>query len=171
MNYLNIFLTFLKIGVFSFGGGYSMIPLIEHEMVMNLQWLTEQEFLDILAITQVTPGPIAINSATFLGYKLGGFWGAAIATFAVILPSLMIMATLIWLYHKYKHLEIIDRILMGIRPIVIGLIAAAGGRIGLKVLCDPVSIILCVGAGIMIYSKKVHPIAILLLCGVIRVMI
>ena len=87
MTILKLFLTFLKIGAFSFGGGYAMLPLIEKEIIEVHGWLTTKEFIDILAVVEMTPGPIAINSATFLGYKVAGFWGSVVATIGVVLNN------------------------------------------------------------------------------------
>ena len=91
MIYLQLFLGYLKIGFFGFGGGYAMLSLIQNEIVVQHQWLTNAEFTDIVAISQMTPGPIAINSATYIGYSIAGFWGSVVATIAVCLPALTLM--------------------------------------------------------------------------------
>src|SRR5690606_34625714 len=88
---LELFLTFLKIGAFTFGGGYAMIPLIQHEIVEKKKWLTDDEMIDMLTIAESTPGVIAVNSATFVGYKIGGLAGAALATLAVVLPAFLVI--------------------------------------------------------------------------------
>ena len=123
-NYLSLFLTMLKIGLFTFGGGYAMIALIENEFVEKKKWLDKDEFLDVAAIAESTPGPIAINMATFVGSSQGGFLGAILATLGVVLPSfiiILIIATLIRNFMKYAGVK---AFLSGIRPCVVGLILA-----------------------------------------------
>ena len=91
---LTLFLTFLKIGAFTFGGGYAMIPLIQKEIAENKKWITEQDILDIIAIAESTPGPIAINAATFVGFKVCGFWGAFFSTLGIVIPSFIVISLL-----------------------------------------------------------------------------
>lgn len=130
MIHLKLFLSFLKLGMFSFGGGYAMIALLEQEMQVNYPWIAEKEIVDILAISEMTPGSIAINAATFFGYRVGGVFGAAISTMAVVLPSFIIMNILIYLINKYKKLEVVDRFLYGVRPIILGLIISGAYAVG-----------------------------------------
>jgi chromate transporter len=120
-----LFLAFFKIGLFSFGGGYAMLPLIEKEIVTNHHWLTLSQFIDVVAISQVTPGPIAINAATFVGYKTAGILGSIVATLGVVTPSLLIVLTLALLFTKYNSLPSVKAAFQGIRPAVVALIAAA----------------------------------------------
>ena len=122
MTILKLFLTFLKIGAFSFGGGYAMLPLIEKEIIEVHQWLTTKEFIDILAVVEMTPGPIAINSATFLGYKVAGFWGSVAATIGVVLPSIIIILIIAHFLSKFKDSPYVEWAFRGIRPVVLGLI-------------------------------------------------
>lgn len=126
MIYLKLFLSFFQIGLFSFGGGYAALPLIEEQVVVQNNWLTMMGFTDIITISQMTPGPIAINAATFVGMQIGGFFGAIIATIGCITPSCIIVLILAILYQRYKELPIIQGILCGLRPAVIALIASAG---------------------------------------------
>ena len=133
MIFLELFLSYLKIGFFGFGGGYAMLSLIQHEIVVRHGWLTNAQFTDIIAISQVTPGPIAINSATYIGYTLGlesgGVWagllGAAIATFAVCLPALTLMLLITRFFLKLKNNPLVEGTMRGMRPVVIGMIASA----------------------------------------------
>lgn len=125
MIYLELFLAFLKIGFFGFGGGYAMLSLVQNEVVEQHGWLTSAEFADIVAISQITPGPIAINSATYIGYHEAGFLGAAVATFAVCLPSLTLMMLLTWLFLRYRQNRFIHSVVEAMKPVVVGLIAAA----------------------------------------------
>ena len=133
--YLSMFFSFFKIGLFGFGGGYAMLPLIQQEVVVTNEWITVSEFTDIVAISQTTPGPISFNSATFIGYKavntaghntLASIFGAAICTLAVSLPSFGIMTLVVTFFFKFKENRYVRAALFGIKPAVIGLIAAAG---------------------------------------------
>lgn len=126
MIYLQLFITFFKIGLFTFGGGYAMISLIQNEVVVNHQWVDASTFTDIIAISQMTPGPIGINSATYIGYSVtGSIWGSLIATFAVCLPSFVIILLIALLYKQFKKNKWFDAALSGIKPVVLGLIASA----------------------------------------------
>ena len=103
MIYWQLFYSFLKIGIFGFGGGYAMLSLVQHEVVENQNWLSDQQFTDIVAISQMTPGPVAINSATYIGYSVtGSVWGSVLATFAVCIPPLTIMLLLTKFYLKFR---------------------------------------------------------------------
>ena len=126
MIYLQLFWSFFQIGLFTIGGGYASLPLIRNEIVVNQGWLTMQEYTDIITISQITPGPIAINSATFVGTKVGGFAGAIIATLGTVTPSIILSLILAWAYYKYRDIKIMQGILGGLRPAVVALIAAAG---------------------------------------------
>lgn len=122
---LDLFLTFLKIGAFTFGGGYAMIPLIQREAVEKQGWISEDEVLEIVAIAESTPGPIAVNSATFVGYKAAGVWGAFCATFGVVLPSFVIIALLTQALDVFQHIRLIQYAFFGIRAGVLALILKA----------------------------------------------
>ncbi len=132
--YFYLFITFFEIGLFGFGGGYGMLSLIQHETVEHWGWLTASQFTDIVAISQMTPGPIGINSATYCGYtavKNAGFsmpmsiLGSATATFALVLPSLILMILISKMFMKYMHNRNVESVFMGLRPAVVGLLAAA----------------------------------------------
>jgi chromate transporter len=125
--YLDLFYTFFKIGLFGFGGGYAMLSIIQYEVVEAHQWLTAGEFTDIIAISQVTPGPIAINSATFIGYQATGgtVFGSVIATFAVCLPSIIIMVLVCRFFLLFKTNQYVQAALSGMMPAAFGFIAAA----------------------------------------------
>lgn len=128
-----LFLSYLKIGFFGFGGGYAMLSLIQNEVVMQHGWITNAQFADIVAVSQITPGPIAINSATYVGYTVGsqaggelfGLIGALIATTAVCLPSLTLMILVARFFLRLKHNRLVEGAMRGMRPVVIGMIAAA----------------------------------------------
>lgn len=124
MIYLQLFWTFFKIGLFSFGGGYAMIPLIQKEIEAN-GWIASTEFADIVAISQMTPGPIAVNAATYIGVKTAGITGSIFATLGVSLPSFILIVIIARFFSKFKHNLIVDSVLKGIRPVTIGLISSA----------------------------------------------
>ena len=134
MIYLYLFITFFEIGLFGFGGGYGMLSLIQTETVVHYHWLTTAEFTNIVAISQMTPGPIGINSATYCGYAAvhnAGFNGAmavlgsVTATFALVLPSLILMILISKLFMKYMDTPVVQNIFTALRPVVVGLLAAA----------------------------------------------
>lgn len=126
MIYLRLFWSFFQIGLFSIGGGYAAMPLIEHQVVNSNAWLTLSEFIDIITISQMTPGPVAVNSATFVGLRIAGVPGAIIATLGCILPSCILVLILAYFYFKYRGLSMVQGILGGLRPAVVALIASAG---------------------------------------------
>ena len=126
MIYWQLFYSFLKIGFFGFGGGYAMLSLIQNEVVENHGWLSNQQFTDIVAISQMTPGPIAINSATYIGYSVtGSVWGSVLATFAVCVPPLTIMLLLTKFYLKFRNNRYVGYAMDGLKPMIVGMIGAA----------------------------------------------
>ena len=126
MIYLQLFLSFLQIGAFSFGGGYAAMPLIQNQVVQLHPWLSQSEFTDLITISQMTPGPIAVNSATFVGTRIAGVPGALAATIGCVLPSCILVTILAKIYLKYRSLSLLQGILKSLRPAVIAMIAAAG---------------------------------------------
>jgi chromate transporter len=168
---LKLFISFLKIGAFSFGGGYAMLPLIREEVIEIHNWLSNEEFIDILAISQITPGPIAINSATFLGHKVAGILGSVVATTAVVLPSVIIILTISHFFNKYKESVYVQWAFKGIRPVVLGLIASAAVLVAQDVFIDIKSILIAVGIFYIITFRKVHPILAIVLAGVAGVIV
>ena len=131
MIYLQLFVSFLQVGLFSIGGGYAAMPLIQEQVVTLHPWLTLREFTDLITIAEMTPGPITINSSTFVGIRTAGLAGAIVATAGCILPSCLIVLMLAWLYFKYANLAYIQGTLSGLRPAIVALIASAG----LSILC------------------------------------
>ncbi len=126
MIYLQLFLSFLQVGMFSFGGGYAAMPLIQGQVVTGHHWISMSEFTDLITISQMTPGPIAVNSATFVGIKIAGIPGALAATFGCILPSCIIVTVIAKLYLKYRSMEVLQGVLGSLRPAVVAMIASAG---------------------------------------------
>ena len=145
MIYWQLLLVYLKVGLFGFGGGYAMLSLIQNEIVTKHAWLTEQQFTDIIAVSQVTPGPIGINSATYVGYSVtGSVWGSILATVAVCIPSFIMVIAIALAFAKVRHNRWVDAAFTGIRPASVGLIAAAAlmlslraGFIGIWIAAEP----------------------------------
>lgn len=126
MIYLQLFFSFFQIGLFSIGGGYAAMPLIQNQVVDIHPWLTMTQFADIMTIAEMTPGPIAINSATFVGIQVAGLAGAVTATLGCVFPSCVIVLTLAYIYYRFRGLTMVQGILAGLRPAVIAMIASAG---------------------------------------------
>lgn len=122
---LELFIIFLKIGAFTFGGGYAMIPLIQREVSENKKWISDEDIFEIIAIAESTPGPIAINAATFVGYKILGFWGAFFATFGVVLPSFVIIVIISYILELFQSIKVVQYAFYGIRAGVLALIIKA----------------------------------------------
>ena len=173
ITYLSLFLTYLKIGLFGFGGGYAMLSLIQHETVEVVQWgatapwLTQSEFTDIVAISQMTPGPIGINSATYIGYDVlantgaGEFMcvlGSFTATFAVVLPSFIIVLAICKVYDRFKDHYLFNGVMTGLKPAVIGLVGTAAlGLATPENFIDWKSFVLCLMAFTGLFFKKIGP--------------
>lgn len=181
MLYLELFLSFVQIGLFSIGGGMAAIPLIENQVVVEKGWLALSEFVDLITIAEMTPGPIAINSATFVGTKVAGFLGAIMATLGVVTPSLVIVLTLAYLYNKYEKMPALNKALSGLRPAVVALIASAGYSIVQLALkkeshnalslgnVNLVSIVIMVVSFTLLAKFKKSPIFIIILTGLIGI--
>mgnify|MGYP003549877205 FL=1 len=167
MTFLALFWSFLKIGIFGFGGGYAILALIENEVVDIHGWMTTTEFTDIVAISQATPGPIAINCATYVGYSAtDSIIGSAIATFAVCLPSLILASLAARFIYKFRNNKYVEAAFNGLRPAVVGLILAAGITLmNSDNFTDYISIIIFSVVAIASYFK-VNPIILLLLSGI-----
>lgn len=165
-----LFFTFFKIGLFTFGGGYAMIALLEEEFIQRRKWLDKDEFLDMTAIAESTPGPVAINSATYLGYKLAGVPGAATATVAVCLPSFLIIYAISLFFEQFTQLTVIANAFKGIQVCVIYLIFSAGVRM-LKALdkspfaTDVLAAVMLVMVGLSLAGVSVSSILLILLSG------
>ena len=182
MIFLQLFYTFFKIGLFGFGGGYAMISMIQGEVVTRHEWLSSTEFTDIIAISQMTPGPIGINSATYVGYSAVvnagyshaiGVLGSTVATVSVVLPSFILMVLISKIFMKYQKHPIVESIFNGLRPAVVGLLAAAalvlmnGENFGTYNWQILTSILLFGGTFIASYRYKINPILLIVICGFI----
>jgi chromate transporter len=148
--YWEMFVTFFKIGAFTIGGGYAMVPLIEKEVVGNKRWIEKEEFIDMLALAQSAPGPIAVNTAVFVGYKTGGYPGIILTVLGSVLPSFIIILIIAGLFTGIKDNPAVEKIFKGIRPAVVALIAAPVYRlaknsgINRKTIAIPVTVVLMV---------------------------
>jgi chromate transporter len=183
MVFLLLFYTFFKIGLFGFGGGYAMLSMIQGEVVTKYHWLTTSQFTDIVAISQMTPGPIGINTATYVGYSsvvnagfspAVGILGSALATFSVVLPSFILMFTITRLLIKYRESNLVDTMFSLLRPTVVGLIAAAALILMTRENFSApdinpwqfyISVYLFAAAFIGTQFFKINPIRMIVLCG------
>ena len=164
---MQLFLSFVKIGLFSFGGGYAMISVISKEIVETRAWLSMTEFIDVIALSEATPGPIGINSATYVGYKIGGFWGSVSATVGVVVPSFVLMLVLGRLFFRYRDLPFVKDMFQGIRPAVVALILAAAFSVATSSITGivPGIVAAAVIAGILAFN--IDPVLLLLASGVL----
>ncbi len=183
MIFLKLFFTFFKIGAFTVGGGYAMLPLIQAE-VLNNNWLSEELLVNFIAVSESTPGPFAVNIATYVGGHVAGegllisLLGSAIATLGVVLPSFIIIMIVAKCFEKFKDSNIVSGIMSGLKPAVIGLIAAAVISIGqtalfanglvfdYRFIC---SLAIFIVSGLLIFKKKMHPIAVILISAVLGI--
>lgn len=163
---INLFLTFFKIGLFSFGGGYAMLPLIKHEVVDINGWMTSESFTNILGISQITPGPVAVNTATYVGYKTSGIVGSAFATLGVIMPSAIIIFIIAKLFMEHSDNKYALGILKYIRLSAVGLIAAAAVMLRGDVTANIRSFLIFILAFILNYKFKMDPIILAILSGI-----
>ncbi|MBP9988996.1 MAG: chromate transporter [Ruminococcus sp.] len=161
-----LFITFFKIGAFTFGGGYAMIPLIQKEVVDNKKWLDNDDILEIIAIAESTPGPIAINSATFVGYRVAGFFGALLATAGVVIPSFVIISIISFVLTKFEHLRAVRYAFIGIRAGVLALIIKALWSMYKQCEKNAIAYIIMAAAFILAAFIKINVIWIIIGCGV-----
>lgn len=166
MHLLNLFISFFKIGLFSFGGGYAMIPMIKTEVVQINSWLTNSEFIDMIAVSQMTPGPIAINLATYIGFQVNGPLGAVVSTLAVILPSFIIMTIIYLLVSKLKGSKYMDWFFTGLRPVIAGLIVSAILMVLPSSIVDIKTFIIFALSFVLVHFKKIHPIFVIIIAAV-----
>ena len=183
MIYLELFWSFFQIGLFSIGGGYAAMPLIQSQVVDLHEWLTMSQFADIMTIAEMTPGPIAINSATFVGIRIAGIPGAIISTLGCIFPSCIIVMTLAYIYYRYRGLSMVQGVLSGLRPAVIAMIASAGISLmilalyGQRELPADLGNLDCIAvgifaAGLLVLRKwKMNPIWVMTGAGVLGVLL
>lgn len=185
MIFLKLFLTFFKIGLFTFGGGYAMLPLIQEEVLANA-WLSEEQLINFIAVSESTPGPFAINISTYIGNVLGGEFGilggilgAACATLGVVLPSFIIILIIARLFEKFKKNKLVDGAMSGLKPAVVGLIGSAFISMaktvffhsGFSITLNVILLFVLFLAMLVLALKKVHPIIIICLSAIIGIII
>lgn len=178
---LQLFLSFAQVGLFSIGGGYAAMPLIQSQVVDHYGWLSMSVFTDLVTIAEMTPGPIVINAATFVGIRVAGAVGAIVATLGCILPSCLIVSLLAYVYYRYQKMSVLQSVLASLRPAVVALIASAGlsilrlvafggGGIGLENV-DWVGLILFAAAFVALRKFKRGPILVMVCCGALRLLL
>jgi chromate transporter len=158
---LELYLAFCKIGLFSIGGGYVMLPLIQKEIIERQRWLTIHEFVDLLAVAEMTPGPVAINAATFIGFRTGGLLGAGLATAGVVTPSVIIMLLAAAFLRRYYEHRVVRAAFRGLRPAVIALIISAALFVARAALTDHVSVVIGFLAFLILLFSRLHPVVVL----------
>lgn len=164
---LKIFYIFFKIGTFSFGGGNAILPLIRTEVVVNNHWLGAKEFADLIAISQATPGPIAINGATYVGFRVAGFWGSIVATLGVTLPTFIIMLIFTKFFLRFKENQYVKNAFSVLIPATIGLVAAAAVLVSYDSFIDYKSVVIFGAAFIASYKYEFDPILLTIIAGVL----
>jgi chromate transporter len=179
MIYIKLFWSFLQIGLFSVGGGYAAMPLIQNQVVDINHWLSLSEFADVITISQMTPGPIAINSATFVGIRIAGIQGAIVATIGCVFPSCIIVLSLAYIYYRYRGFSVVQGVLNGLRPAVIAMIGSAGLALVILALwnghgvfsrienIDFVSVLIFTLAILILRRWKVNPLIVIIVAGII----
>lgn len=177
---LDIFLSFIKIGLFAFGGAYAVLPLIEEQMVTNTKWMTFTEFSDLVAIDELTPGPIIINSSTFIGMKIGGVPGAIVATLACVVPGCILALVLIRLYRKYKEIPLISEAIRVLKCMSVALIFSVLIKMFLNTVfaqgeyafssVNYLSVVLIIVSFYVLRRYKTNPLLVMLVCGVITLL-
>lgn len=181
MIYLQLFLSFLQIGALSFGGGYAAMPIIQAEIVAKHGWLTMSEFSDLVTIAEMTPGPIAVNSATFVGCKIAGIPGALASTCGCILPACIIVTLIAKLYLKYRNMAVLQSVLGSLRPAVVAMIASSGVLILVSAFWGGGAVMLggirwtmvaiFILSYVLLRKTKLSPIAVMVLAGCVNLLI
>ncbi len=173
MVYLQLFWVYLKIGLLGFGGGYAMLSMIQFEVVEQHSWMSMSEFADVVALSQMTPGPISINCATYVGYQVGGIFGALLASFAIVLPSLILLYFVLRYLFKNKNNLVIKNTLKNLKPFIAGLIFAAAMLMMNKTTFSDfgigennISVIICAVTFVAIFFFKVNPMIMIAISGV-----
>lgn len=168
--YLELFLTFAKVGVMTFGGGYAMLPILQREVVENKHWATDEELTDYFAIGQCTPGIIAVNTATFIGQKYKGILGGILATLGVVFPSLIIITVLAGLITSFSHLLVVQQAMAAVRVCVCVLIFNSVLKIGKTSLVDAVSVVIFLAVLLVSYFTSLSPVVCVIAAAVIGIL-
>ena len=164
---LQLFLTFFRIGLFTFGGGYAMIPLMQRETVEKHKWINDDDILEVIAIAESTPGPIAINSATFIGYKVAGVWGAACATLGTVLPSFIIILIISFFLSQFQDIKAVQYAFNGIRAGVLALVIKAWWTMAKKMPKNSIAYVIAIGAFLAAGILDIHVLLVIVCSGII----
>lgn len=160
-----LFTTFVLIGFFSFGGGLGMLPLIQDAVVYKQAWISASEFANIVALSEMTPGPLAVNSATYIGFKVFGITGSLVAMLGLVLPPLVIIIFLSNVLLKNQESTIVKGVLSGLRPVMLGLIAYSGWILMAEGVGSLIDVLFCAGAACLILFSKIHPALVIVIFG------
>ena len=166
MKYISLFKTFMKIGIVTFGGGYAMIPIIEQEVVAKHQWMTRDEFVDAIAVTQTCPGALAINMSSMIGYKLAKVPGAIVCTLGASLPSFLIILAIAMFFHQFENNKVVAAIFAGIRPAVVALIAVPTFSLAKSAHISLVNCWIPILSALLIWLMGVNPIWVIIAAAV-----
>ena len=166
-----LFIVFAKIGGFTFGGGYAMLPMMQRELVENKKWTTNDEIIDYYAIGQCTPGVIAVNTATFVGYKIKGLSGAIFATLGMITPSIIIIGIIAAFISNFQEYEIVQHAFGGIRAAVVALVLSAGIKISKKSIVDAVTVVIFVAVALLSVLTDISPAVFVVIAGILGILI
>ncbi len=169
--WIDLFLCFFKIGAFAFGGGYAAIPLIQTDVVEKFAWMTTYEFADIMAIASMTPGPVSINTATYVGYKMAGIFGGVFATFAVVLAPYVLVGIVTKMVAHFADNKFVISIFEVLRPVIISMITYAAINTAQSAFVDFREILLFVVAFLALMKTKIHPIAVIVGAGILGAVI
>lgn len=164
--YIQAFSTFFRIGLFTIGGGYAMVPLIEEEIVNRKKWLSQDDFIDLLAVSQSVPGVFAVNISIFIGYKLKKFPGALALSLGAILPSFLIILAIALFFHRFKEYEAVENIFKGIRPAVVALIAAPTFNLAKSAKINKYNVWIPIASALLIWLLGISPVFIIVVAGV-----
>lgn len=170
MIYFKLFLTFFKIGAFTFGGGYAMLPLVRNAVILENDWISNEEFVDILAVSEMTPGPVSINCATFVGERTAGIFGALAATLGVVTPSVIVISVVAKFLSTFSENRTVKAAFTGIRPVVLGLLLSASITVAMATVSDFKGVLIAAVFFALIRLKKIDPIFLIILgavCGLI----
>jgi len=165
-----LFYTYLKIGTFTLGGGYAMLPLIQREVVDNKKWIDEQEFLNMIALTQAAPGLIAVNSAIFIGWRVGGWRGVCGAVLGAVLPSFVIILAIAMVFTDWKELPAVEAVFKGVRPAVVALIAAPLVKLAKSAKINWLTALIPITAALLIWLLHINPVWVILATIIITIL-
>ena len=167
--FLQLFYTYLKIGTFTLGGGYAMLPLIQREVVDRKGWIDEEEFLNMIALAQAAPGLIAVNSAIFIGWRVGGWKGVCGAVLGAVLPSFLIILAIAMVFQNWKELPAVEAVFKGVRPAVVALIAAPLFKMAKAAKISWITALIPIAAALLIWLGHVNPVWVILAAIVITI--